>query len=293
MRHVYALILVTFPLACGGPQTITPPSNQTKSSAHGMSTAPNFAAQLQTKLAERSSGDAQVTFAILGQGELADEKELSKTLERLLRRPASSVRGRKLRPLPRGNWPTVISAKVDSALPLDIDGLAAESGELAGRIRGASHIAFLRYQGPRLAGDTHLWHSALAINGLSNTNEQIIVDLSTRQAFALQEWRANIGQANWLERQVVPGAEKDRSGTITFFSRGMAKFGLPDLEMSNIQSTEARQQFESFLIALSELKLRRTAKVGDSLSGSPLMECARSPEAIEHRCVALSRRSMP
>ena len=154
-------------------------------------------------------------------------------------------------------------------------------------------MAFLRYQGPRLAGDTHLWHSALAINGLSNTNEQIIVDLSTRQAFALQEWRANIGQANWLERQVVPGAEKDRSGTITFFSRGMAKFGLPDLEMSNIQSTEARQQFESFLIALSELKLRRTAKVGDSLSGSPLMECGRPPEAIEHRCVALSRRSMP
>ena len=87
--------------------------------------------------------------------------------------------------------------------------------------------------------------------------------------------------------QVVPGIERGEKGTITFFTRGMAKFGLPDLEQTGVARQDARQAFAQFQGLINKALEQKYLKVGDRFEGYSLGACQRQNIAIERECVNL------
>ena len=89
-----------------------------------------------------------------------------------------------------------------------------------------------------------------------------------------------------LGQQILPGAEKS-GDTVTFFSRGMAKLALPDLEMGGVPAEQARLAYSDFQRALRALSELDAADVGDTLLGQTLVACERQATAIEDSCVRI------
>ncbi|MEZ4473358.1 MAG: hypothetical protein R3F60_21740 [bacterium] len=115
----------------------------------------------------------------------------------------------------------------------------------------------------------------------------VVVDLDTLKVLDSKDFLAGLSATDWLSTQVVPQAWRADDGTVGFASRGMARFGLPDVERTGVPAETARLAFGHFQAALGEIQARGKAAVGDQLSMARLVPCTRPPEAYTRACVAL------
>lgn len=180
-----------------------------------------------------------------------------------------------------------VPAPVDANLPLDVEGIAGAAGEAGGAVRAARSVVFVRYAGKPLPDDAHLRAAVIAAAALAPDERHVIVDLGNRRVFDQAKWRAFLASDDWLAQQVVLDAEQGAPGTVTFFSRGMARFGLPDLEQAGVPEAEARARFERFQTMFQALRAHGPARVGDVIDGVKLAPCQRPAVAIERACVAM------
>jgi hypothetical protein len=272
--HLY-LVLISgiISLGCGG--TPKPNTSLDQQNFDGLMSAIKAKSQPQP-------GRALVTVAIFGGAELADSDGLVDALKPFL----DDELGRIRHPKDKATRPMVTSARIDGNLPLDLPSLAAGSGQYGPAILRASHVAFIRYAARPLKEDRQIKVTLGAAAVLASSERHIVVDLSTRRAFDA------LSYANWvrgdsaLNDQVVPGAESTKNG-VTLFTRGMAKFGLPDIEIFEVPKATARGRFAGFQDVILSLRKAGYQTVGDTLGAITLLACKRVPEAIESECVRL------
>ena len=146
-------------------------------------------------------------------------------------------------------------------------------------------MAFVRYAGPRLESDQHLLTALKIVGLLAKRPGHLVVDMSTRKVLSSSEWSAWSQESGFLSEQVQPGIEEGPDG-VTIFTRGMVKFGLPDLEAYGLRKADARGFFEKFQTVLSQLMTREKVRWRD-LNGIQLLACQRDDRAIEGQCVRL------
>ncbi len=235
-----------------------------------------MSAQLEKKLKKGPAhDDAIVTFAIFTAGGEPSAEDQRSAVAKALRSARIGKR-----------WtPGVLVVPTAGELPLDLGALAAEVGPHGATISAASHITFVRYLGPRGPALRHLHAAAAAVTAILTTG--LVVDLGVRRAYDAAEWNQWVSDPKWLTDQVVPSAQRGPDGSVVFFSRGMAKLGLPDLELTGVDPKSARDRFAAFQTLLAKLVDRGKAKVGDTLEGVTLKPCKRPSEAVENACVAM------
>jgi len=219
--------------------------------------------------------DAIVTFAIFTGGAAPLVEDYRSTVDSALRSARIGKR-----------WtPGILVVPTKTELPLDLGTLAQEVGPLGKEIGNASHITFVRYVGRRGPALRHLHAAAAAVSAILGTG--VVVDLSVRRAYDRDTWAKWVEAPDWTADQVVPSAQREADGNVVFFSRGMAKLGLPDLELTGVAPEGAREKFAAFQGLLAKLVDRGKAKVGDVIDGGTLKACVRPSEAIENACVAM------
>ena len=233
-------------------------------------------------LGQAQDSQALVTVAIFGGEELANANTLNDGIQPVL----NDVLGRPKPPRAHERRPYVISVKAGPDLPLDVPSIAASAGVLGPRISGATHVAIIRYAGPTLPGHVQVTATLKAAAVLASSENHVLIDLSTRQIYDALGWARWVDRPDVMTAQVRPGAERGPDG-VTLFSRGMAKFGLPDLEIYGLPEQAARSRFKGFQKAIQGLRTRHRVKVGDTYQGQTLAACKRVPEAIEAGCVRL------
>lgn len=277
-----SLALVVAAFGCGGgSKGSTPPPSAADRSA-GASGA------LSAHLADRFSADAAstavVSLAVFGPDAPPDAAEIESEVEGFGAPWELNDFARKVK---RRDDLLYVPAPVDAALPLSVESIAAAAGEAAPAVRGARSVVFVRYAGRPVEDEAHLRAASLSALALAAGEGHAIVDLGNRRVFTPEAWAQFLASEDWLAQQVVVDAEQGDDGTVTFYTRGMARFGQPDLEESGVPQAEARARFERFQAVFRALRARGTTKVGDVVDGVTLRPCTRPPEAIEHACVAM------
>jgi len=205
-------------------------------------------------------GTAVVTFAAFLAGEAPDDPQA-----------------------PGGVPLNLVTAPVDASLPIDLPALRAASPDHAAAIGAARDVVFVRYAGPPLPALAHVRAASEAAVALGG----VLVDLGTRRAYAPDELTAFLQSEGWAAEQIVVEAQKEASGQVMFTTYGMARLGLPDLELSGVDPAQARLGFGAFQKVLHALQARERAVPGDEVGGVALRECARPPEAYEQACVRM------
>jgi hypothetical protein len=256
--------------ACGAQKPSGPPTNDAHASLSLMAGI--------KAIQKPASGQAVVTFAVFGGPELADQKSLNTAIKPAIKREAGRL-------LPARSRPYVVAAPNDAKLPLDVAKLAASLGPAAASLASSRFVAFIRYAGPPQAKHRQI-RLVLAATAIVANQGQMVVDLSTRKTLTVEDIAAMLKDPNWLSAQVAPGAEQT-GDRVTLFSRGMAKLGLPDLEMFNVMPDAARVAFTTFQGVLGAMQQRAQITAGDTIGGVTLAECKRPQEAIEAECVRI------
>ncbi|MCA9540601.1 MAG: hypothetical protein KC620_17000 [Myxococcales bacterium] len=230
--------------------------------------------------------DAVVTLAVFRPAPVDDVDAVRARIEAHQTKPPPALAG-----FAQGAAPTdevhLVAAPVDASLPLDLPSLMAEAGEAAAPLATARSAVFIRAVGDATRAEARLRAAALAADALLAAGDGVVVDLGTRRAFDATAWRARLTAADWPADEVRLGAEQAADGTVTFFTRGMARFGQADLEEAGIAPADARVRFDRFQTMFRRLRAHQLVSPGDAVEGVVLRECTRPPEAIEHQCVAL------
>ena len=78
---------------------------------------------------------------------------------------------------------------------------------------------------------------------------------------------------------------KRTAGAETNVAVGLARLGLPDLEMHGVSRAELRARGERFRAVWDALRVHGFAKPGDVVGGATLRPCLRPPEVYDHQCV--------
>lgn len=277
-----SFVLVAAASGCGGGSQGSTPKAPTADRSAGSTNA------LSAHLADRFSADAAstavVSLAVFGPGAPPDAAEIESEVEGFGAPWALNDFARKVK---RRDDLLYVPAPVDDSLPLAVEGIAAAAGEAAPAVRGARSVVFVRYAGRPIEDEAHLRAASLSALALAAGEGHAIVDLGNRRVFTPEAWQAFLASDDWLAQQVVIDAEQGDDGTVTFYTRGMARFGQPDLEESGVPKAEARGRFERFQAVFRALRDRGPSKVGDVVDGVTLRPCTRPPEAIEHACVAM------
>ena len=224
---------------------------------------------------------ASVTFALFGGGDLDDDKALNKIVDRI----NQDGFGAKL-PRSKRHRPFAVVAPVDGQLPVHLSALTKAAPSYAARIRSSTHVAFIRFLGPPVDESLHLTVVAQIVSALSKRAD-VIIDMSTQRAFDRKTWTAWTGQSDWLADQIKPDIQQNEDGSLTFYTRGMAKFGLPDVEWFGRSPKTARDDFKAFQDAVAQIRNEKSVAVGQLIGGRTLVECRRPAEAFERDCVGL------
>lgn len=230
-------------------------------------------------------GDAVITFGVFtGEPPPDDLRAASAAIRQRLSAPPDHL-------VPMLSGPivplTVSIVAIDDDLPLSVDALAAEAGEHARTLREARTGYFVRYEGDPMPENRQLVAAAASALLLAEEHGGVVVDLATRRTFSKEGWRDQLMGDTWLADQVVPEAVLDEDGEVMFYSMGMAKFGMPDLEMTDVDPAKARPAFGSFQEFLTQLTRHGYAKPGDMVDGVQLRQCRRPAAAIDHECVRM------
>ncbi len=281
-------------VGCGG--SSSPSVRSTPAEASGSTDADKspatpaggaLSAQLARALPADGASTAVVAFAVFRPAvpaDLAREQKIAEAAVKAnLRVVPPTVSSVARRPMPD---PEVIIAPVDGELPLDLPALIAGAGEAAPLLEKARAVWIVGYAGRVFEHDAQV--RAVALGAWAFAIEgSAVVDLGTRRAWTRAEYLEWIKADDWMADQVTVDAEQAEDGTVTFFTRGMARFGQPDLEAAKVPAAEARERFAEFQALLAALRAHGPAKPGDTVGGVTLGRCVRPPEAIERTCVSM------
>lgn len=287
------LIIASFAstgVGCGGSvpsRSVRSTPAEASGSADAAPTGGALSAQLARTLPADAASTALVSFAVFRPQAVDDIERQQKVARGLvkatLRLPPQGLNAVLRRPMPD---PEVIIAAVDGDLPLDLPALVAEAGPAAPAIEQAKSVWIVRYAGAPMDQDAHL--RAAAVGAWAFAHEgAAVVDLGTRRAWSRDAYLTWLKSDGWLADQVTVSAEQGEDGAVTFFTRGMARFGQPDLEAADVPPEKARETFAAFQTLLAALREHGPAKAGDTVGGVELGACTRPPEAIERACVSM------
>lgn len=283
-----SVLMIASLAACGG--SPSPTVRPAKTEASAATAAPQggaLSAQLARTLPADGASTAVVAFAVLRPEPLDDAERAVKVAEAMARKALERpplVLARFAEGAPP--MPSIVAAPVDAELPLDMAALAADAGEAAPRVEQARSAIFVRYAGRALEGDRHLRGAALATAGLLSPGAAV-VDLGTRRVWTNEAFFEWLTGDDWLADQLTVDAEQAEDGTVTLFTRGMARFGLPDLEAGGIAPASVKARFQGFQAMMRALIEHGPAKPGDTVNGTELGRCRRPAEAIERACVSM------
>lgn len=282
--------------ACGGAPAASEAAKTSVPAPAGEAGRPadDLIRHLEAKAKRRGGpapGAAVVTFAVFSPAEApknAQERAvaLRGIIELAYRDPPPALAAviEKARPRPEL---AISIAPVDEALPLNLEAVAASAGPLAEAVRGARSAVFVHYAGPPEDGARHLRAAAVAAALVAEAPATVVFDLGTLRAWSPSDWRAWINAPDWLADQVTIEASRADDGTLMFYTRGMAKLGLPDLEQGGVPMDRARELFDAFQRAYGALRAHGYAKPGDRVGDLLLRPCQRPPTHYDHECVAL------
>lgn len=237
-------------------------------------------------LADRAAPQAVITFAVFAPEPPPDRPEQAarartSDLEQAFASPPEALADAVRR---GGGTPPqlALTPMAVADLPLRVDALAEGAGPLAPALTGAQSVWLVRHKGPALPGDAHLWATAAAVAVLADGPGRVLVDLATFRVTDAAGWRAALAKPDFVADQVTVEGEQAAEG-VQFVTRGLAKFALPDLEMTGVQQADARDAFKHFQAVYADV--RREGPAGKTLA--TLGECARPPEAYDQTCKAV------
>jgi hypothetical protein len=231
-----------------------------------------------------------VTYAVFAPGapEKRGQSKLSAAVQAAFRAPPPELAEATRRAGPLADALDVSLAPVDAELPLNLEVLAEAAGPLGPALAGSGQVAFVRYAGPPRADHGQISGAAVAAVTVGRAlNAGIVVDLSTLEATSLDAFVVAVGPPPDLKTHVriVPVEEAD--GRLTVRTRGLARFGKPDLEGPPVAPAELQAAGTRFMQVLEGV-WTTSGRVGPGVTaaGTPLVPCASPPESWDHECVS-------
>lgn len=269
MKIILATCTSALLLACGsGP---TPKASKSKPAPSAL------LADIQAAAAPGyQPKDAVVTYAVFTRGGIKDAE--------------GRVRNAIMSPSVKGFVtgapviPSVVTQPV-SALPMRIEALA--QGPHADAIQGATDATFVHSVGPPGPDQARLRWAALA--ALALAPDGIVVDMATRQSWDKEAFTALLEDPRFLDRQLKISAYKESPTALIFHTNGMAKLGLPDVEMGGVPLQTAKLAYAGFQATVDEIRTRGWMKPGDKTKMAMLGKCQRPEVTITHECVRLMK----
>ena len=162
------------------------------------------------------------------------------------------------------------------------------SPALGSKAKKAKLAVFFRSNAPTLPGGDHIRLAGLAAYHAATTYDGVIIDLITRRAWSADTWYQELSAKALSEKQVRLSARPDKGQTRWLFTRGHAKYGLPDLQIRGV-SADALPAAQTRLGELAALLRARaetlgtSAKVGDVItlpSGAVTLEACDAPAGL-------------
>ena len=283
VRFAFALTLT----ACGG----GPPRTAPQPVSGAPAGLPDLTAQLQAAVRGPQPGDAVITYAIFAPGkpEKRLDLKLAAAVETAFRAPPPEWAEAARRAGPMATQLTLSSAPVDTELPLNLEVLVEAAGPLGPQITQAGQVAFVRFAGRPQTDHTQITGAGLAAVAVARLlGAPVVVDLSTFDAAAPDALAASLAAVPDLRTHVRIAATEDPAGTVTLRSRGLARFGKPDLELSGLPAAEVQIAGPRFMQAMQAVWEAPKAAPGDRVGGFALTPCGSPPESWDHECVSLA-----
>lgn len=273
MQHL-TILAAALLLACGGPPT---------AAKRAAPKAPSLVADIQAAAATGDQpGDAVITFAVFTRGAPKDAEGRVQTAL-MAPEPAAFVTD-----AGPPVMPSVATHPAD-ALPIRLEALA--QGAHADAILKASHATMVHSAGPPGPNAARLRWAAVA--ALALVGDGVVVDLTTRKAFDAAGFAAHLADPAWLAEQVTIAAFKESARTVMFHTEGMAKLGLPDVELGGVPLRTAKLAFAGFQATVNEVRSTGPVKPGDATKMARFEACQRPPETFTHECVRITAPSTP
>jgi hypothetical protein len=257
-------------VACGAPpRPPAPPSN--------------VAADLA---AARAGPLASATLVILsaapltGDAEKASEALRTRALAAYARPPADLA----VAPIDQPVELVVRALPIDE-LPLDPAVLSQILGPEVEALTEARSATLVRAT-DRARGDGRALRGALVAAGAVAGLDDVVVDVTTWRALRRRALGAALADPGWLADQVVPVVARTEDGALLFHSRGMGRFGLPDLMRVGVPEAEGREAFQAFQETLAATRAAGPAATSaPPLAGRP--PCPVPTGAVDGACLTL------
>ncbi len=285
--RVFSPCMAMFVLtACGGPGPIRAP--ETAAAPAGV---PDLTAQLQAAVHGPQPTDAVVTYAVFTPQPPAPHQDtkLAQVVDAAFRTPPAGLDTAARRAGPLASQLSVTAAPIDADLPLDLAVLEEQAGPLAGALAGAKGVVFVRYAGKPLPDHGQISGAGVAAVAVAQALGGVaVVDLSTFEARAPDAFAASLDAVPTLKSHVriVPEARSETE--LVLRSRGMARFGRPDLEMAGFAPPVLGAAGAAYMPVLTALFEGPHAAVGATVAGVALVACQSPPEAVDHECVGMA-----
>lgn len=284
-------------VACGGAPT--PPAGPSVSAGPATPaapSAPDLQAQFAAALRGPQPGDAVVTYAVFAPGtpEKRALTKLTAAVGAAFRSPPPELAEAARRATSGGLGADALDvslAPVDAELPLNVAVIAEAAGPLGPGIAGAGQVAFVRYAGAPRAAHGQISGAALAAVTVARALEApAIVDLSTLEALPVDAFVAAATPAPDLRTHVRVLPVEGEDGRLTVKTRGLARFGKPDLEGPPVAPAELQTAGARFMQVLEGV-WTAPGPVGPGFvaAGTALAPCASPPETWDHECVSYTK----
>ena len=244
---------------------------------------------LAAELARRATGKlppkaAVVTYAVLLNAPPGDSEALKAQVDAAFKSPspelAAVVKAIDVRPA------LILVGVPVEGLPINLDALLESAGPHRSAAKAATHAVFIRYVGAPLVNADQIRGAELAAIALAGSG--VIVDLSTRRWFNGPELTAQLTAANWEADQVTVYGEQLPDDRVLFASLGMAKFGLPDVEVTGVPLSIAAQQFGNFQRLVNAVRAQGYVVPGDTVGTITVTTCTRDSAEYDHECVGFA-----
>ncbi|MEE2755654.1 MAG: hypothetical protein VYA30_03290 [Myxococcota bacterium] len=268
------VVLVWLSMGCAGSP------RQSQSPIKEPAPLPALTQLIESRMAAQAQ-KALVTMALFGGSELDDEDRLKRRLGQFTAR--YRARGKAV---PKLTEISVVTRPIEASLPFDLNSLASQAGDAKKMLVSATQVVFVRFKGSPLPHNEQIHFVLSFVDSLTEGSNQAVVDFSTRRAYTQSAFNDWVARDKQLADQVTPGIEQSADG-VTFFTRGFAKFGHPDLEVYGIPPKMARQHFPRFQAAIDAHRNGSFKKVGDTFRGTKLAACKRDGASYELNCVRL------
>lgn len=273
--------------ACGGGAARpTPPAGPP---AGGM---PDLTAQFQAAVRGPQPGEAVVTYAVFADGapDKGVDQKLAAAVDAAFRAPTPDLAAPAGRAGPMASQLTLSVAPVDAELPLNVPVLVEAAGPLGPSLARAGQVAFVRYAGKPMNEHAQISGAGVAaVAAAKLLGGGVIVDLATFEAQAPEAFAAGLASVPDLKSQVRIAATEEAPGTVALRSRGLARFGKPDLELAGVPAAEVQAAGARFMQVMQSVWEAPKAAPGDTVGGFLLNACASPPESWDHECVSFSR----